>query len=238
MEHSGTFLRDAGIGATGRWALLIDGENVASHHAPAILTAHPEAFAIRRVYGDIAQLNGWSKVPELRIIHASVGHNSADILLAVEAMVLAQSGIRDFVIVTADGGLVHLIRQLREMGCRVVVMAHGKVSLALRVAGHSYVEMPEVAQPTSVGPASVMPSAPPQRPKLDDLLVATLRQAGLAGVPITQLNPLVHRELGIRISTLPEKNWRAYLTAAARKGRFVCDPKGPDARVRLAPPTP
>jgi hypothetical protein len=36
----------------------------------------------------------------------------------------------------------------------------------------------------------------------------------------------------VKISKLPEKTWRKYLLA--RSELFRCDPKGPDAKVRLA----
>ena len=49
MDQSGDFTRQVAVGQTGNWALLIDGENVSSSNAPAILAPHPEAFAVRRV---------------------------------------------------------------------------------------------------------------------------------------------------------------------------------------------
>lgn len=250
MDQSGAFLREAGIGATVRSALLIDGENVAHIHAAAILRPRPESYAVRRVYGDIARIVGWSKVPDLRVIHASVGHNSADILLAVDAMVLAHSGIRDFAIVTADSGLVHLIRQLREDGCRVVVMAGPTTSFALRVAGHSFVELvdppvaPQNSAELSIEP-SLCPVAKPQPavasgatklPVTDfDLFVRQeVRRGGHEGLPISQLNKMVMQKLESSIRSRPEMNWRTYFKHHSRVTQFVYRPDGPNASVLLA----
>jgi hypothetical protein len=228
---------------TGPWALLIDGENIASGHAGAILASHAGGFAVRRVYGDVARLNGWSDVPDLRIVHAAPGRNSADILLAVEAMALAQAGTTGFVIATADGGLVHLVRQLRETGHSVVVAGCRKSSRALRVAPHRFVELaapaegppPEPAPPDTARPPDVVAAGSKLRPptELDAFLAAEIGRAGGDGLPIDRINPIVLRNFGIRIGDRPEKTWRGYLTASERAGRFICDPKGPLARVRL-----
>ena len=229
-------------------ALLIDGENVSSANAPAILTPQPEAFAIRRVYGDFDKLNGWRQQQALKVIHAPEGRNSADILLAIEAITMVADGTRSFVIVTADGGLVHLVRHLREIGCRVVVMADKRASPALRLAGHSFVELspPEkpaaetgeaMEAPPARKPDSALPKAPAAKRELQDFVLDVVSKAGKAGMLITDLNPLAYRETGIKIGTQPEKTWRAWLTAPARHGRFVCDPRGPFARVRLAAPS-
>ena len=64
MDQSVDFTRNVAVGATGNWALLIDGENIPSSHAAAILSDNPDLYAVRRVYGDVAKLNGWAKVPE------------------------------------------------------------------------------------------------------------------------------------------------------------------------------
>lgn len=238
VDQSGDFIRQASVGSTGNWALLIDGENVGACFASQVLSVHPEAFAIRHVFGNLTALGGWEDQPALRVIHTPEGRNSADILLAIEAIKLAAGGVRDFVIVTADGGLAHLVRHLREVGCRVVLMADKRASALLRHAGHAFVEL------TAPTPPAVKPVNADEVPTLSgkgllkDVVLAKVREAGAAGMLISDLNPLVRRELGVNISAEPEKTWRAWLTAPARKGRYHCDPKGPTARVRVAPPTP
>lgn len=51
------------------------------------------------------------------------------------------------------------------------------------------------------------------------------------GMRIAALGPLMHARHGTRISTFPERTWRAYL--AARPELYFLDPRGPEARVRL-----
>ncbi len=238
VDQSGDFRRHLAVGQTGNWALLIDGENVGPAFAPQVLAAHPEAFAIRHVYGNLTALGGWQDHPALRVIHTPEGRNSADILMTIEAIKLAAGGIRDFVIVTADGGLTHLVRHLREVGCRVVVMADKKAKAALRHVGHSFIEMTDPLPTEAPVAVAVERTASPAKPLLKDFVLATVREAGAKGMTLTDLSATVHRKLGTNISTEPEKTWRAWLLAPARKGRYTCDPKGPDARVRLAsPPT-
>lgn len=222
--------------------LLIDGENIASAHAPAILAAVPADCRIRRVYGDVLRLNGWMSVPGLRPVHAAQGRNSADILLAVEAVDLFhRAGARAFVLVTSDGGLAHLATHLREVGAQVTVMAEAKAGEALRAAGTRFVELCPIAATPPAKPVAKPPAKPPApppvqaaRPGLEDFVAERLRKAGSDGLPVTDLDPLARKELGIAIGSLPEKTWRAWLTADCRKARFALDPRGQQARVRLA----
>jgi hypothetical protein len=218
-------------------ALLIDGENLSSAHAPAILAAVPEDAPIRRVYGDTTRLNGWLSVPGLCAIHATPGRNAADILLAVHAVQMACTGAADhFTIATSDGGLVHLVHHLREGGKHVTIMGEEKATPALRAAAHRFICLPAPAVKIAAPDKPV--ALPPPKPDLPALVVDAIRKSGARGLLIEKLNPLAHRECGIRISTLPEKTWRAWLTADSRKALFQCDPRGPEARVRLAPHPP
>jgi len=43
----------------------------------------------------------------------------------------------------------------------------------------------------------------------------------------------MHIQHGVKISTYPEKTWRAYL--AARPDLYELDPRGPEAMVRFLP---
>jgi hypothetical protein len=220
-------------------APLIDGENLSSAHAPALLRAVPAPCPVRRVYGDVARLNGWLAVADLRPVHAAPGRNSADILLAVEAMELFhRSGLRVFALATSDGGLAHLATHLREAGAEVTVLAEAKAGEALRSAGTRFVELVAVASATKASP-SPLPSARQAAaagPDLVAFVTERLQAAGREGVRVADLDPLVRRALGITIGTRPERTWRAWLTADCRKARFDLDPRGPAARVRLAAP--
>lgn len=223
-------------------ALLIDGENVSSSHAPAVLDAAPTGCTVRRVYGDVTKLDGWSAVPGLRAVHAAPGRNSADILLAVEAMELFhRAGCRSFWIVTSDGGLSHLAMHLREAGADVTVLAEPKAGPALRAAGMRFADLGalSVARPKALpAPAPGGPKMADAKPELLDFVTGQLREAGCDGLPLTSFNALVLRGPGISIGSLPEGNWRAWLTADCPKAQFDLDPRGPRARVCLKPAAP
>ncbi len=60
-----------------------------------------------------------------------------------------------------------------------------------------------------------------------------LKKAGAQGLAVADLNPLLHRQYGHGITTLGFKTWHAFL--AAHPDRFVCDPRGKAAKVRLKP---
>lgn len=243
MDQSADFTRSIGSPDPGRSALLIDGENVASIHAASILGDSFAAYAIRRVYGDVAKLNGWAKVPELRVVHAQEGRNSADILLTIDAMTFCQNGVRNFVIVTADGGLVHLVRQLRELACRIVVIADDRATVALRAAGHSFVEL---------GVAAHSPKQPPAaKPATLDshdfacMIHAFVDASSTEGVTVAALNRFARKVFPSDAEAkrnIPE--WLQWL--GDRPTLFTVDPPGHGARIRttgrasiaLAAPTP
>ena len=54
-----------------------------------------------------------------------------------------------------------------------------------------------------------------------------------SGMRIAELAPKMHVAHGIKISTLPEKTWRSYLTA--RPALYDLDQRGPEAMVRFRP---
>lgn len=229
MDQSGDFIRQASVGATGNWALLIDGENVASSHAAAILGKSPELHAVRCVYGDVAKLNGWAKIPELRVIHAPEGRNSADILLTIDAMTMAATGIRDFVIVTADGGLVHVVRRLREAGCRVVVMADDRATSALRLSGHSFVELgklanaPKEAATKQSDDATIIGLAP--------MLYAFVDAALTEGVTVAAVNRFARKVFPGEPDAM--RNIPQWLQWFGDRPKLLCvDPPGQGARIR------
>ena len=217
----------------------MSGENVASSHAAAILGKNPELHAVRRVYGDVAKLNGWAKIPELRLIHAPEGRNSADILLTIDAMTMAATGIRDFVIVTADGELVHLVRRLRESGCRVVVMADDRATAALRMAGHGFVNLVSEAV---VAPAILASLNAVKGTSMERGVVAFVASSKDEGVTVTAISKFARAAYPDCTDLRADvRQWLQWL--CARPTVFGVDPPGTTARVRLAiyatpPPTP
>lgn len=53
------------------------------------------------------------------------------------------------------------------------------------------------------------------------------------GMRIAELAPKMHNAHGVKISSLPEGTWRAYLSK--RPALYELDPRGQEAKVRFVP---
>lgn len=220
-------------------ALLVDGENLSSRHAEQVLAAVPDDCAVRRVYGDVARLNGWLAVPMLTPVHVPPGRNASDIAIAVDAIGLVSGrSPSSLAIATSDGGLGLVVVRLRELGHRVTVISEAKAPPALRGAANHFVELPSTREAVPAPAEAVKARLPVAEPRLgitpraiEDFLGHLVARSGEEGLPLVKINPEVYRALGARISALPERTWRTWI--AARPHLFALDPRGPDARVRL-----
>ena len=210
------------LSATAPLALLVDGENLSKDRAPEILrlAARNGPPQVRRVYGNAKAVTGWED-HGFRLCPTRPGKNAADMLLCVEAMSLAlRDSFGTLVIASSDRDFSYLAEQLREIGKSVIGIGDAKAPVSFRNTCASFLLL---GMPTD-GPVLADPS--------DNILVkvrTVVKEAGKAGYPIASLGAL-HR-MGVRISETPEKTWRGWLTA--RSAVFACDPKGPEARVRL-----
>lgn len=215
---------DLKTGITSKVAVLVDGENVSHAHANEILKG-VETLGdppVRRVYGNIGAIPEWEKVTEFRFVHTGSGKNSADIRLVIDAVDLAHSGgVETFVIVTSDGDFSHIAHYLRERGKKVIGLGEAKTSPRFSAACTRFVRFEKVEYP-----------APERKLTLDQMVCQVIcEKAANNGFKITLLNAEMRRRCDVKISTLPDKNWRNYLEN--RKELFNCDPKGPNACVRL-----
>jgi uncharacterized LabA/DUF88 family protein len=124
-------------------AVLIDADNTSPRHAGAIfeeIAAFGEA-SVRRAYGDFSsnQMSGWNKVQgEHGIVplHSpayTVGKNSSDISLVIDAMDLLHTGRFDgFVLVSSDSDFTRLASRIREQGLDVFGIGQKKTPEAFR----------------------------------------------------------------------------------------------------------
>lgn len=210
-------------------AVLVDGDNISATHAAQIdrITQHNGPAHIRRVYLDAKRASGWHDVSGFRVIHSGSGKNATDLLLSIDAMELALSGkLNGFVIVSSDGDFTHLAQRLREYGLDVVGVGDQKAPQALRAACTRFHQLgAECASPATRAAVSDLDR------KIRDMIARHSQKA--RGIRLNQLAPWMHAEHSIRISTQPERSWRAYL--AARPHLFDLDPKGPTAMVRFIP---
>lgn len=226
---------------TARVAVFVDGENVSADHAPRIRAVAnalgtPEMV---RVYGNASILPKWDGMPGFRFIHSGTGKNATDILLTVQAMEAALSGaFAALVIASSDRDFTHLVTRIRELGVEVVGVGEAKAAQQFRVACTRF-EVLAAAKIKSVpGPVRPAPIVPLQLPepcvsdldrKIRDFIA--IHSTNGQGVPIHQLGPTMHSLHKVRISSYPERTWRAYLSR--RPALYALDPKGPDARVRF-----
>ena len=88
-------------------AVFVDGENIGSTHAAAILPHRGGAgrLSLARVYGDLAKLNGWQEARATRSFTRGQGKNATDLLLSLDALELALDGtLRSFASLRARTG--------------------------------------------------------------------------------------------------------------------------------------
>lgn len=207
-------------------AVLVDGENVNTGPAAEVLrgVGGAEKAAVRRVYGNEQLLGAWCETPGFRMVHTHTSKNSADLRLCIDAVHLShEGGIGSFVIVTSDGDYSHLAYYLRERHLQVIGIGEAKTPAGFRAACSRFIELKKVESPA--------PAPKPQSLSKMDQWVrgAILTEGNNNGLPISRLNALIRVD-GFRISTTPDKTWRAYLLN--RPALYACDPKGPNARVR------
>ena len=208
-----------------KYAVLVDGENISSSFSDEILRQVNTAGnpIVRRVYGNATGVKGWEAQPGFQFVHTGCGKNSADMKLAIDAMVLAFSGGWDgIVIVTSDGDFSHLAHALRERGLQVLGLGEFKAPDRFRAACTAFVRLGPVPSP-----------APNSKPdSLSSKLIKVIaNEGGDHGLKIAELNAIMRREHDVKISAFAEKTWRGFLDK--RQQVFACDPKGANAKVRL-----
>lgn len=229
----------------GRVAVLVDGDNIGAQHGEAILEIgrRQGKVDVARVYGDASKATGWNAAPGFRFVHSGTGKNATDLLLAIEAMELALcGGVGSFVVASSDADFSHLAHRLRERGLTVVGAGEAKTTQLYRAACSRFELLGGAVacmDKTSVVVASVAPQvaktaagAPSSLDVKIRAIIATHSTKG-QGMRIADLAPQMHSEHGVKISTLPERKWRAYFKA--RDALYDLDPRGPEAKVRFKP---
>ena len=213
-------------------AVLVDGDNISGKNAAAILgiaMKHGDPVVVR-AYLDAQRASDWHGAIGYRLVHAGSGKNASDILLAIDAMDLVHAKTTTkFIIATSDGDFTHLAVRLRELGAKVIGVGEAKAPHMFRASCSSFVELS--TKPT----VKLVPKVPAGVADMDLKIRAMIAEHSKkgAGMRIVELAPKMHVLHGIKISTLPEKNWRSYLTA--RPALFDVAPRGPEAMVRFRP---
>lgn len=222
-----------------RTALLVDGDNISAGFAEDMLRAARNGGApdVVRVYANLATRKEWQTTPGFRAVHAGGAKNAADVLLAIDAMVLAlRDGVQRFFIASSDGDFVHVTQRLRELGHHVTGLGEDKATEYFRAACHDFVELrktprrvPELVNVTRYDDAQPGPST------LDRQIREIIQEHSTngKGMLLAALNGPMRTRHGVRVSTLKERTWRAYFEA--RPALYDVDPKGKTAHLRFRP---
>ncbi len=217
-----------------RIAVLVDGDNVSARHSAQVLCEAGKMgrVDVARVYAAANRPSDWLTMPGYRLLHAGTGKNGADLLLSIDAMELALlGGVEIFVIATSDGDFTHLAQRLRERGLHVLGLGEGKAPEGFRLACTEF----RVLRPVEKCVNSTATVTARQFSEFDQKIRSMIAQHSKhsLGMRIADLAPKMHVAHKTRISTYPERNWRAYLSA--RPVLFEIDPRGPEAMVRFRP---
>lgn len=213
---------------TSRVAVLVDGDNISADQGAQII-AVAEGYGrvdVARVYADLRGAPKWAEDCRFRPVHSGCGKNASDMLLVIDAMELALTGgIGTFLIASSDQDFTHVVRRLRELGRTAIGLGEAKTSPGFRVNCSDFVELGAEQGAMTPPPVSELDR------KIRAMIAVHSRQG--QGMALTSLGARLHAEHGTRISTYPERTWRAYLEA--RPCLYDLDPRGPKAMVRFRP---
>ena len=155
-------------------AVLIDADNSSPKWAEAIFEeiASLGEASVRRIYGDFSrqQMSGWQdKLSMLALVphHQpanTVGKNSSDIALVIDAMDLLHSGRFDgFVLVSSDSDFTRLASRIREQGLDVYGIGQQKTPEAFRKACKRFIFVENILPETEPNPAGKDKKAAPSQ---------------------------------------------------------------------------
>lgn len=142
-----------------RIAILIDAENVAARHWPAI-TSHAATLGsvnVCQIFGDFSdeRLGKWLDVAREHglqpMLQLSGGKNSSDIAMTVAAMDILHAGrVEAIGIVSSDQDFAPLIRRLRAAGLRVFGFGLSNTPESLRIACTDFTVLGSAAKPAKL----------------------------------------------------------------------------------------
>lgn len=170
-------------------AVLIDADNTSPRHAHALFAeiASLGEASVRRCYGDFSsqQMAGWNRVQAehgLVPLHSpanTIGKNSSDISLVIDAMDLMHTGRFDgFVLVSSDSDFTRLASRIREQGLDVYGIGQKKTPDAFRKACKRFIFLENLGSGNGGGeekpenPAEPEPKALPAVEARDVILKA------------------------------------------------------------------
>ena len=177
------------------FALLIDADNVARDALAAIIEdlTRDARIAVRRVYGDFTtqHLAAWRDVIANHGFHPvqqyrnSVGKNSSDSALIIDAMDLLHSGrFAGFCLVSSDGDFTRLATRIREDGLRMYGYGRNDAAKSFVNACERFTYIEHLLEPT--GRATLALDSEEASKTVEP---ATLPTAGLAAAAAVAAGP-------------------------------------------------
>ncbi|MCC5973729.1 MAG: NYN domain-containing protein [Rubellimicrobium sp.] len=190
-------------------AVLIDADNTSPKHTAAIFEeiAGLGEASVRRCYGDFSsqQMSGWNRVQAEHglVPHHSpantVGKNSSDISLVIDAMDILHTGRFDgFVLVSSDSDFTRLASRIREQGLDVYGIGQKKTPEAFRKACKRFIFLENLGGAPAEPARSVRaddrtqprPASPPQSASPSALQSAPQSATQPGSQPASQFAPL------------------------------------------------
>ena len=232
--------------ATVRLAVLIDADNVSASHSSALLAelARYGVPTVKRAYGDwtTQHLAGWKgelarhAIQPIQQFANTVGKNSTDSALIIDAMDLLYSGSLDaFALVSSDSDFTRLATRLRESGKTVYGLGQRKTPAALQAACDKFIFL-EVLRDEEEQPADAEDATAGQDSLPD--LGTILHAAVLSTAQDDGWSPLsaVGSYLGKTHASFDPRHYgypRLGALAAAQEYLDLDHPEGGQPRVRL-----
>lgn len=128
-----------------RVALLVDGENLSVDHAGFLIVTAAKCgvLCVKRVYGAVTRLDGWTVAPGFRVIHVPARKDSADIALSLDALELALTKqVDEIILATSDRDMTLVALRLAELGLPVTGIGEDKAPEEFRKACRKFVAVP------------------------------------------------------------------------------------------------
>ena len=162
--------------APARIALLIDGENVAAQHFPAVLEQVGKLgrAVVRRLFGISKDWEVVARANALKVewqASGGRGKNTVDIAMAVHAMDIVHRGLADAIcLVSSDCDFQPLAIHLREAGVTVYGMGEDKTDGSLREAYTQFHVLAKPSVPAVEPPAKPAAAPVPTKPNATRLV--------------------------------------------------------------------
>jgi hypothetical protein len=136
-----------------RVALLVDGENLSVESAGFLIVEAAKAgvLTVKRVFGAVTRLGGWTTAPGFRLVHVPPKKDAADLALSLDALELALTRqVDEIFIATSDRDLALVALRLAELNVPVTGIGETKAPAEFRKACRKFLLVPVKADPGAV----------------------------------------------------------------------------------------